>query len=254
MTKGRLVIANSQFIQGHIRERYHVLEKKIRVIPRGVDIHRFNPARFVGVEENLLKGNDLFEAWGFSVEDRRLCMILPGRLTSWKGQDFFIEGLKEIDRGQYRAVIIGDCQGRDAYKKSLELKIEALHLSDTIKIVPPSAYMDDVLSVADAVISASQDPEAFGRVMVEALAMGVPVIAGGHGGALEIVDHGETGLLFSPKSLDSFREQISVFLKMKEAARKKMGSLGRQKVVSSFTTEGLCRKTLAVYEEVLKGS
>jgi len=244
MTKGERVIAISDFIAGHIRQIYGVPTAKIRIIHRGVDPERFDPAK-VSAERVIQLANRWNMADGMPV------VMLPGRLTRWKGQTAFIDAIDKLGSRDLICLLVGSDQGRSAYRKGLENLIEARGLGGVIRVVDncddmPAAYM-----LTDVVVSASLEPEAFGRVVTEAQAMGRPVIATDHGGSKETVLKGETGWLVPPNDAEAMAAAIDRVLKIKGPAREILAAKGMAHVGNNFSKDAMCSKTLALYDEVL---
>ena len=244
MTRGERVIALSGFIAGHIHRVYGVPARLIRVIHRGVDLARFDPAR-VGAERVVT----LARQW--RLPDGVLVVMLPGRLTRWKGQAFLIEAIARMRRRDIRCLLVGSDQGRTAYRRELEVLISRHGLDEVVRIVDhcddmPAAYM-----LTDVVVSASTDPEAFGRVVAEAQALGRPVIASDHGGSRETVIAGETGWLTPPGDAQALADAIERVLGIGEAARRALAEKAIAHVRQNFSKDAMCAKTLDVYNEVL---
>ena len=244
MTRGERVIALSGFIAGHIHRVYGVPARRIRVIHRGVDLARFDPAR-VGAERVV----SLAREW--RLPDGVPVVMLPARLTRWKGQAFLIEAMARLRRGDVRCLLVGADQGRTGYRRELEALIVRHELDEVVRIVDhcddmPAAYM-----LTDVVISASTDPEAFGRVVAEAQALGRPVIASDHGGARETVIAGETGWLTPPGDAPALAGAIERVLGLGEAARRALAGKAIANVRRNFSKDAMCAKTLDVYDEVL---
>ena len=244
MTKGVRVIAISSFIAGHLKRLYGVAADRIRVIYRGVDIATFDPAK-VSAERVV----QLASAW--RLEEGYPVVMLPGRLTRWKGQAIFIKAVARLGRKDIRCVLVGSDQGRSGYRKELEKQISKLDLDSVVRIVDncddmPAAYM-----LADVVISASTDPEAFGRIVTEAQALGRPVIAPDHGGARETIIEGKTGWLVEPGNEEQLANAIGQALDLNKDARQKMADSAISNVREHFSKDSMCAKTLDVYREVL---
>ncbi|MGB0671240.1 MAG: glycosyltransferase family 4 protein, partial [Rhodospirillales bacterium] len=178
MGRGERVIAISRFIAGHIRQYYGVPADRIRVIHRGVDLARFDP-KVVSAQRVVQLANQWRLTEGLPI------VMLPGRLTRWKGQTIFIEALAKLGRQDIRAVIVGSDQGRTDYRQELENLIIRHGLAGVIRLVDHCPDMPAAYMLADVVVSASTEPEAFGRVVPEAQALGRPVVATDHGGARE---------------------------------------------------------------------
>ncbi len=244
MTRGDKVIAISAFIAGHMRRIYGVPANRIKIIPRGVDLYRFDPAQ-VSAERVIQLANDWRLADGMPV------IMLPGRLTRWKGQSVFIEAVAQLQRRDLRCLIVGGDQGRSEYRAELEALVEQHDLGEVVRIVDhcddmPAAYM-----LSDVVISASTDPEAFGRVIVEAQALGRPVIATDHGGATETVIEDKTGWLVPPGEAEPLSKALAHVLAMDEAGRTALSEAAIANVREHFSKQSMCEKTLEVYNEVL---
>ena len=244
MTRGERVIAISAFIAGHLRRVYGVPANRIRIIPRGVDLYRFDPSQ-VSAERVIQLAND------WRLTDGMPVIMLPGRLTRWKGQGVFIEAVAKLQRRDLRCLIVGGDQGRTEYRTELESLVEEHDLGEVVRIVDhcddmPAAYM-----MADVVVSASTDPEAFGRVIVEAQALGRPVIATDHGGATETVIEGETGWLVEPGSVAPLADALKHVLSLDEAARTGLSETAIANVRDRFSKQSMCEKTLEVYNDVL---
>ena len=244
MTKGDRVIAISGFIAGHIRRNYGVPNKKIRIIHRGVDILRFDP-KVVSADRIVNLANDWRLTDGYPV------IMLPGRLTRWKGQTVFIEAVTKLNRRDIRCLLVGGDQGREDYRKELESLVNKHGLDEVVRIVDhcddmPAAYM-----LSDLVVSASTEPEAFGRVIVEGQALGRLVIASNHGGAQETIQEGETGWLVPPTDVDALTRAMETALSLSEEARNTFSEKCIASARERFSKEAMCAKTLDVYNEVL---
>ena len=244
MTSGERVIAISEFIGGHARRYYGVPVERIRVIHRGVDLQRFDPTHVSA--ERVIK---LAAEW--RMPDGVPVVMLPGRLTRWKGQAVLIEAIAKLGRQDLRCVLVGSDQGRVGYRAELEKLIERLGLAGVVRIVDhcddmPAAYM-----LTDLVVSASTDPEAFGRVIAEGQAMGRPVIATDHGGAREIIEPGVTGWLTPPGDAVALAERIGTALAMPPDDRDRLAAAAIANIRARFSTARMCERTLAVYDEIL---
>jgi len=244
MTKGEKVIAISSFIAGHLRKIYGVPKDRIRIVPRGVDLARFDPD--VVSSERMIH---LAGKW--RLDDGVPVVMLPGRLTRWKGQSVFIDAVAELGRRDARFVLVGSDQGRSAYRRELEQQIDAKGLNDIVRIIDQCDDMPAAYKLTDLVISASTDPEAFGRVAAEAQALGRPVIATNHGGAKETVIDGETGWLVPPGDASAMAKAIGEALDMSESARSRMAENAIANIRDNFTKDTMCARTLEVYNEVL---
>lgn len=248
MARGRIVIANSAFVADQIATTYDVPPDRIRTIYRGVDLERFAADR-VSAERMI----QLAERWG--VPEDASVILLPGRLTRWKGQLDLVDAIGHLvsanpDRS-VRCLLVGDDQGRTGYRRALEARIDARGLSGIVQVAGrcddmPAAYM-----LADVVVSASTDPEAFGRIVAEAQAMGRPVVVSNHGGAAEQVIGGETGWLFTPGDTVALAEALARALDLDPTQRDLLASRAVSRVRNHFTKAAMTGATLEVYAEVL---
>lgn len=249
MARGDAVIANSEWTAAHIVKEYQFRPKHLVVIPRGVDFARFDPASVPPERVDVVRAR-----WGAAPGDT--VVLLPGRLTRWKGQTVLIDALARLKRannlGTMRAVFAGDAQGRSAYETELVQLIAANNLSDVVAIAGHVNDMSTAYLAADIVVSASTDPEAFGRVAAEAGAMERPVIATDHGGAREIILPGRSGLLIPPGNSAALADALSRLASDGASARLAMGKAARAHISAHYTVETMCADTLALYREMLK--
>jgi len=245
MVKGERVIANSQFTANHIRHVYPMDEARLRVVRRGVDISIFN---ITAVTQGRLI--QLADRW--RLPDGKLVVMLPGRLTAWKGHSVLVDALTHLSRDDYVAVFVGDEQGREGYRRQLEQQVQRNGLAHIVRFAGPCRDMPAAYMSADVVVNASTKPEAFGRVIVEAQAMGRPVVAFDHGGARETILEGETGLLVEPRDSRALARAINAALDLNAERRKTMAQVAINHVRENFNLERMCAETLAVYEDILR--
>ena len=244
MAKGERVIAISEFIGRHIVENYDTPEGRVRVIPRGIDIDTFNPDA-VSPERMI----QLSQSW--RLPDDAPVIMLPGRLTRWKGQSVLIEAARRLGRADVRVLLVGDDQGRTGYRDELEAQIARIGVEGIIHLTGPCRDMAAAYMLANVVVSPSTDPEAFGRVAAEGHAMGRPVIASDHGGARETVISGETGWLVPPGDADALAQALRTALTMTSEDRDTVAQRAIAHVRKNFTKQNMCAATLDVYAELL---
>ena len=244
MTRGDRVIAISNFIAGHMRQIYGVPASKIRVIHRGVDLNWFDPARVSAERVATLAGQ-------WRLDDGVPVVMLPGRLTRWKGQTVFLEAISRLGRKDLRCVLVGSDQGRADYRRELEDLIARHDLGSVVRIVDHCADMPAAYMLTDVVVSASTDPEAFGRIVPEAQALGRPVIASDHGGARETVVENETGWLTPPGDAAALAATLKKVLALDGPARHRLAKTAIAHVREDFSKDAMCAKTLDVYNEVI---
>jgi glycosyltransferase involved in cell wall biosynthesis len=248
MVRGDAVIANSQWTADHIAQEYRNPPARLAVIPRGVDLQVFDPA---GIAPQRI--SDLRKFWNTGDED--FVVLLPGRLTRWKGQSVLIGALAVLKSqnklGRVHAILAGDAQGRDAYEAELQKSVADADLSDRIRITGHISDMAAAYAAADVVLSTSTEPEAFGRVAAEASAMGKPVIASDHGGARETVLPDISGLLVRPGDAGALADAILRVTEMPQDTRSHMGMAGRGHIVQNFSRARMCADTIALYRSLL---
>ncbi|MBI5164146.1 MAG: glycosyltransferase family 4 protein [Magnetospirillum sp.] len=244
MAKGERVIAISDFIAEHAHRVYGLPPERIRVVHRGVDLARFDPNR-VSPERIIA----LAQKW--RLPDGHRVVMLPGRLTRWKGQTVLIEALALLGRHDVRCLLVGSDQGRTGYRTELTDLIRRRGLTDVVHIVDECNDMPAAYMLTDVVVSASTDPEAFGRVVAEAQAMGRPVIASDHGAPRETVLPGRTGWLVNPGDSAALADALARFLALGPAERAQMAEDGQSFIRETFSKQRMCDKTLAVYRELL---
>ena len=243
MLRAKLTIAGSNFIFGHINENYSEYlskEKKLRVIFRGINVDYFDQSSTIENDEIKLK-----KKW--EIEENKKIILLPGRLTSWKGQEVFIEAINlvniELGYEAFYAVILGSDQGRDLYKKKLIRLSEQYRLSKQIKFIDHCKDMALAYKVSDIVVSASTEPEAFGRVAVEAQSMETPIVASNIGGSNETIIDEKTGFLYEAGNAKSLSKKILKLLYLDETLLKSIGTEGRKNIVQKFNVEKMCFST-----------
>jgi len=243
MARGDRVIAISHFIADLIRTRHGVAEARLRVIPRGVDPRRFDPALVSAERRDKLRAT-------WNLPEGRPIIMLPARVTRWKGQMVLVEAMAGLP-GDSLALLVGDAEERPAFKAELLARIESLGLQDRVRLVGHAADMPAALLLADVVVHASTDPEAFGRTVIEAQAMGRCVVASDLGGPRETVAEGITGWRIPPGDAAALAEAISKALALLPAESAALGARARAAVLSGYTTEAMQAATIAVYRELI---
>ena len=251
MVRSDLIIAGSNFIFSHINQNYSKyldLKKKLLVIFRGINVDYFDAGtKLENDEKRLLKTWDIHK-------DKKI-ILLPGRLTSWKGQELFLEAINlvniELGYEAFYGVILGSDQGRDLYKKKLIGITEQYRMNKQIKFIDHCNDMALAYKVSDIVVSSSIEPEAFGRVSVEAQSMQKVIIASNIGGSNETVIDGKTGFLFQAGDPKSLSRVILKVLNMNDASLKLIGSEGRKNIIKKFNVEKMCFSTYSEYKKIL---
>ena len=251
MVKSNLVIAGSNFIFSHIKHNYSDYlntKNKLLVIFRGINVDYFDPTTKTEIDEKKL-----LKSW--EIEENKKIILLPGRLTSWKGQELFLEAINlvniQLGYEAFYGVILGNDQGRDLYKKKLIRLCEQYRITKQVKFIDHSKDMALAYKVSDIIVSSSLEPEAFGRVAVEAQAMEKIIIASNIGGSNETIIDEKTGYLFESGSAKSLSEKIYKVLKLDDAARKIVGTEGRKNIAGKFNVEKMCFSTYSEYKKLI---
>jgi glycosyltransferase involved in cell wall biosynthesis len=251
MVRSDLIIAGSNFIFSHINKNYSEylnIKRKFLVIFRGINIDYFDSSTTTENDEDKL-----LKKWQLNVGKK--IILMPGRLTSWKGQEVFIEALnlvnKKLGYEKIYGIILGSNQGRDIYKKKLLRLVEQHRLINQIKFVEHCNNMPLAYKISDIVISASKEPEAFGRVVVETQSMEKPIIASNIGGSIETIINDKTGFLFETGNALSLSKKIIEVLQLGETTLKSMGIEARKNVTKKFNVEKMCFSTYSEYKKLL---
>ncbi|MBN8608474.1 MAG: glycosyltransferase family 4 protein [Caulobacterales bacterium] len=252
MAKGDLIIANSEYTRAHILAEHGVAPERVVTIPRGVDLDIFDPAKVRAEDVAAMR-----TAWGRRDGDERVAMLMPARLTRWKGHLELIDALKLVEArkpGVLKVIIAGDAQGRHAYEQDIVTRIEGAKLQDVVAIVGHVGQMPVAFAASDLAVFPVIEPEAFGRGAVEAQAMGVPVIASKLGGFAETIVEGETGALVPAGDVTALADAIVRFIELGPEARARMGQRGRERVRGLYSKNALQTATLAVYQQLLRAA
>ena len=250
MVRSDLIIAGSNFIFSHIKENYSEFlksTKKFLVIFRGINVDYFDPTTKLESDEKKL-----LQKWDINKEKK--IILMPGRLTSWKGQELFIEAINlvkiELGYEAFHAVILGNDQGRDLYRKKLIRLTEQYRLTNQIKFIDHCKDMALAYKVSDIIVSASIEPEAFGRVAVESQSMEKLIIASNIGGSNETIVNEKTGILFESGDANSLSNKIIQAITMDELSIKSIGKEGRKNVIKKFNVEKMCFSTYSEYKRL----
>ncbi|ACL94569.1 glycosyltransferase [Caulobacter vibrioides] len=249
MTKGAVVIANSEYTREHVIREHGVAADKVVAIPRGVDLSRFEPDVVSADRIEALR-----QAWGVAPDERRLKVLLAGRLTRWKGQGLLVQAMALLKaRGEDKVLLLlaGDDQGRKGYRAELAAAIAQAGLEDAVKLVGHCDDMPAAYLLADLAIAPSLEPEAFGRTAVEPQVMGRPVMAADHGATRETVLPGETGWLVTPGDAEAWAAALLEAIDIGASGRQSMGRTARVRARRLYSVDAMCEATLKVYAQVL---
>ena len=251
MTRSDLIIAGSNFIFSHVNtsySKYLNIKKKFLVIFRGINVDYFDPSTTLQAEED-----QLLSKWGLTNEKK--IILMPGRLTAWKGQEVFIEAInlinKKLGYQSFYAVILGSDQGRNIYSKKIKRLSEQYRLTGQLKFIDHCNNMPLAYKISDLVVSASIEPEAFGRVVVEAQSMAKTIIASDIGGSNETIVNNKTGFLFKAGNAESLCGKIVEVLNLNNSILKSMSNEGRKNVITKFNVEKMCFSTYSEYKKLL---
>tara|TARA_B110001452_G_scaffold75015_1_gene60772 strand:- start:731 stop:1885 length:1155 start_codon:yes stop_codon:yes gene_type:complete len=251
MVKSDLIIAGSNFIFSHIKDNYSeflTVKKKFLVIFRGINVDFFDTTTKIDVEEKRLLKN-----WG--IEENKKIILLPGRLTYWKGQELFLDAINlvniQLGYEAFYVVLLGSEQDRNIYKKKLIRLSEQYRMSKQIKFINHCNDMALAYKVSSIVVSPSIEPEAFGRVAVEAQSMQKLIIASNIGGSNETIINDKTGFLFRAGDAKSLSEKILKALSLDNASLKSIGIEGRKNIVKKFNVEKMCFSTYSEYKKLI---
>jgi glycosyltransferase involved in cell wall biosynthesis len=253
MVRSDLVIAGSNFIFSHINENYGDFflknKRKLLVIFRGINTNYFNPQKILPVKlDKFSKRNN--------IDRNKFIILVPGRLTSWKGQKVFIEAIRLLveknDIPPFESIILGSDQGRSVYKKQLLVLVQQHRLSKIIKFIDHCEEMPVAYGIANLVCSPSFEPEAFGRVSVEAQSMQVPIIASDIGGSKETIINNKTGYLFKNKDPKALAESIVMVMQKDYNSLKSIGFEGRKNVLKRFDVDKMCQTTFTEYKKLIE--
>ena len=252
MLRSKLTIAGSNFIFSHINENYNEYldkKKKLRVIFRGINVDYFNQKNI-----SILKQEKLKKEW--RLEPNKFNILMPGRLTYWKGQEKLIEALniliEDYHVTNFQAIFLGSDQGRKVYSKKLYSLVERYSLTKKIKFIDHCTEMPLAYSLADVVVSASIEPEAFGRVAVESQSMCKPIIASNIGGSKETVLNKKSGFLYKHDDPRELAKYINTVIQLNQEELKLMGNEGRKNITKKFDVEVMCDSNLREYKKLLK--
>lgn len=246
MVSGERVIAVSNFINEHVQQFYNVPPEKITTIHRGADVDYFHPEK-----ANGMRVMELCKEW--NAPEGLPIILLPGRLTRWKGQHVLLEALQLLKHRNFFCVFLGEAGKHPTYVRELEKKVAEYELHGHVKFASVTQDMRAAYAAATVVVSPAIEPEAFGRVPVEAQAMGKPIIATAHGGAMEtvITGQGGTGWLTTPNNPRELSLAVDEALHFNETDLQALGLRARQNAEQNFSTHTMCHKVLEVYREIL---
>ena len=251
MLQSDCVIAGSNFIFSHIKEKYPEYISRIKkflVIFRGINTEYYDP-------DNIKEADRIKFLKKLNIDANKKIILMPGRLTEWKGQEIFIEALNDLKikfgYKNFIAILLGPDQGRKIYKKKLIRLIERFRLNNEVIFLEHAPSMPIAYSVSSVIVSASIEPEAFGRISVEAQSMKKPIVASDIGGSRETIVDKKTGLLFSSSDHHSLSEKLDFIFRLDDTSLNVMGNNGRKNVQKKFNVEKMCFSTYSEYKKLI---
>lgn len=243
MTYGKRVIAISDYIADYLQREYQVNGSKLRTIYRGIDTQKFDPQHYPHQQLHIIKNH-------YQIPNNKTLVLLPGRITRWKGQDIFIKALAALNNPQLHGLIVGRIDSHEYYQE-LQTLISQLKLQAQIQFIDECFDIAPLYALADITVSTSRKPEAFGRVAVEAQAMHSTIIATNIGAARETVLDNQTGFLITPDDPHSLSNALRHALNLSEAEKIELHQYARKRVTTTFNKQQMLQQTLAVYQECL---
>ena len=246
MMKGARTIAVSKHVEEHILREYGADPTKIRLIHRGVDLNSFHPS---AVRPGRIA--ELTKSWRLPEENIPI-ILCPARITPIKGQHVLIEALSKLKDLKFLCILLGNDAEHEDYSEQLQKQVVALGLEGRVRHVGATPYMTEAYQLSHIVVLPTIKPESFGRVSIEAQAMGRIVIATDHGGVRETLVPNETGYLVWPDNADALAEALRFALNRDEAMVKGMADYAMHFVREHFSAEIMKAKTIAVYREILE--
>jgi len=238
MTRGERVICVSRAIKHYIQEHYHTPEEKIRIIPRGIDLEKFNPDHIDRAFIQHFRQTHQLEG--------RTVVTTVGRITQLKDLETFIRAvaqLKEKITDVVGLIVGGVREDKQGYFASLKVLADELGIAEQIVFAGSQEKVAEIYALSDVVVSSSKKPESFGRSVAEAIAMNTPVVATGHGGVLDIIKEGENGAFYAVGD--------AVALAQKILEIRHLSFDGYQYVKAHFSLAQMVTKTQEVYEDVV---
>ena len=243
LTRGDAIIAISNHIEMSIKSIFPKVSNKIKLIHRGVDLNLFDankikPARIIAQSKLI------------GIKDSIPVIVMAARPALWKGYLVLFEALSKV-KNNFQCVLIGAGDGNQKFQQQLINRIIKFNLEGKIKLVKSSRDIQAAMILGDIVVMPSVTPEPFGRIIVEAQALGKIPIAFDHGGASETIIDGKTGFLAEANNASSLAEKISFALSLKDSKRQKMGEYSKKFVSKNFSHERMCKLTISLYKQCL---
>lgn len=249
MAQGARIIASSEYLADHIAQTYGVESSRLRIVRQGVDLDAFDPERMRG--HRMTK---LAERWHLGVE--RKVVMLPGAIVRGRGHLVMLDAMRRLDRSDFLLLICGDLGPKDPYSKALEERIRQHGLEDRVHFAGGCDDWPAAFSLADLVVlpAAADATELEATALIEAQAMGKPVIVSNVGALGEAVLVASTGWLIPPDDPAELAWALDLGLSLAAETRERLAERARAFVVREFSTEQSARRTIAVYRELVKNA
>ena len=243
------IIAISDYVKSLIERHYTKIDvsEKLTVIHRGVDLEYFDASV-------VKQGRIINEATRLALPDDKPVVMMPARPTPWKGHDILLQAVSKMENRDFTLVLLGIAAAKEKFYAQIERRVSQLGLDSVVRLAEKSIDMPAALMLADVVVMPSIEPEPFGRVAIEAQAMGRPVVAFDHGGAMESITDGKTGFLAQPNDADSLAKKIQQALALGPRQRKNFATVASEHIRNEFTISIMCQKTIAIYDALLSRS
>lgn len=244
MTRGDVVIAISNFVKEHIIKNYNIKDpSKIILIHRGVNQDEFSKERLTA--EALSKYRDTY-----NVPSNTTVILLPARMTEWKGQAVLVKALEKIKNLNFYCIMAGDLSKHPAYVKRIKTLISKSKMQHRVQIFGNESNVINLYGISDIVLSTSIEPEAFGRTVIEAQSMEKLVIATNIGGAAETIEDGKTGFHVKPGNADQLANKIAHCLSIVNTEEaKKITDAAHKSTIEKFSLNLMLENVMKVYRE-----
>ena len=245
MLQGLRTVCVSDYVKNHVESTYHPPAGQLVTIHDGADTSRFYPSAVTPETAANYK-----TSLGFAADAPLIVMV--GRLTRWKGQHLLLAAAAKMKHDRFGILFVGSDQGRVEYSNELKVLAAKLPAGRKVVFLETCDTMPLAYAAGDVAVNASSgQPEAFGRVIPEAQAMGTIVVGTAHGGACETIADGRTGFLVPPGDVDALAARLDAIFDMSDEERNEMKAAAVRSVTENFSVETTCRKTLALYREIL---
>ena len=242
MTEGNNVIAVSQFVKDHIIKNYKIDKSKIVLIHRGVDHKEFS-------KEKLSSDILLKYKTKYNVPTNTPIILLPSRMTEWKGHIILIKALEKIKHLNFYCIMAGDLAKHPAYVIRIKNLIREYKIQNRVQLFGNEPSMINLYGISDIVLSTSIEPEAFGRTIIEAQSMEKLVIATNIGGAAETIENKKTGFHVDPSNSQQLADKIEHCLSILDTDKaKEIQSAARKSTIENFSLESMLEKEMSLYE------